>query len=90
MPHQPLEIRYASGEIARVGDRVDDNGQDAVVEEVHTESDDAEVVGEDGAPHPTVRQPGLSLLWDLGLPIFRPVTSKVWQGIKLKGRAGDE
>lgn len=89
MPQEPLEIRYASGEVARVGDRVDDNGQDAVVDEVLAESEDAHLVGEDGVAQPTVRQPGLSLLWNIGLPIFRPVTSKVWQGIKLKGRVGE-
>src|SRR4051812_46999327 len=36
------EIRYGSGEVARVGDRVDDNGEDAVVERIHLTAETAE------------------------------------------------
>src|SRR5262245_8193020 len=72
------EIRYASGDVARVGDRVDDNGQDAVVEEVLSTSEPAEVVGGDGVVKQITREPGLNLKWDIGLPIFRPISSEKW------------
>ena len=86
--HNATEIRYASGEVARVGDRVDDNGQDAIVERVHLTAETAELVGEDLVVKQVTQEPGLDLKWDIGLPVFRPVTSERWKGIKLKGRAG--
>jgi hypothetical protein len=86
--HHATEIRYSSGEVARVGDRVDDNGQDAVVEEVLSTSEPAEVVGEDGVMKQITREPGLNLKWDIGLQIFRPISSENWKGIKLKGHVG--
>jgi hypothetical protein len=89
MRGEAVEIRYASGEVARVGDRVEDDGQDAVVEDVYTRPEVAELMGEDGVVRKVVREPGLSLLWDLGLPVFRPVTSAMWRWIKFKGRAGE-
>jgi hypothetical protein len=88
MQHNAIEIKYASGEVARVGDRVDDNGQDAVVERVHSSPESAELVGEDLVVKQITQEPGLDLKWDIGLPVFRPISSEKWKGIKLKGRGG--
>lgn len=80
---QPTEIRYASGEIARVGDTVDDNGQEAIVEKVVLT---AEYLKIPSAKKET-NDPGLALKWKIGLPVFRPITSKKWSGVKLLKRA---
>ena len=86
---QTSKVRYSTGEIAQVGDRVIDNGQPAVVTEI--------VVGEPflstkmknaNLSFEAVQGTGLHLKYDIGLPVFRPVTSKHWAGVKFVSRGG--
>lgn len=78
MPHDLLEIRYSTGEIAQTGDRVIDNGFSAVVKEVVLTAEAMEFLGTDA--------PGLLLDWEIGLPVFRPVTSEAWGEITFVSR----
>lgn len=72
-PHVLSEIRYGTGETVQVGDYVNDNGFDAIVEKVVLTAEDIAFLG--------ANAPGLVLKWDVGLPMWRPVTSEAWEGI---------
>lgn len=71
-------LRYESGEVIRVGDHVLDNDQHAVVEEVVLTIEDMSNIG--------ASEFGISLRWDNGLPIYRPISSKYWETIRLLNR----
>ena len=73
-------IRYATGEIAEVGDRVTDDAWDAVVEYVITSADDIASWGLDG--------PGLMLNTKEAGFVFYSYLDGLWDEIVFKGRAG--
>ena len=80
MPDDERVIRYATGEEARVGDRVDqDVWPHAVVVEVIASADDVARWG--------VGEPGLMINSAEGGWVFEPRSSIVWDTLVLKSRS---
>jgi hypothetical protein len=79
MKQKPHEIRYATGEVAKVGDRVDEDGWDAVVEDVIAAPEDMARWGLD--------EPGLMLKSQEGGLVFEPCDSGSWHALEFRSRA---
>jgi hypothetical protein len=79
MPHEVPEVRYATGEVARVGDRVDFDGWAAVVNDVIASTEDKARWG--------VKEPGLMLeTTEAGL-VFETCSSIAWDALVFQGRS---
>jgi hypothetical protein len=79
MDETPPVIRYATGEIAQVGDRVDFDGSAVVVEDVVASSDDLARWGLD--------EPGLMFAGEKVGLVFESSESCCWDSIVFLGRA---
>jgi hypothetical protein len=79
MVHEPTEIRYANGDVAQVGDRVDNDGWKSVVEDVIVTNERMAFWG--------LNEPGLMLKCDEAGLVFEPCSSVAWDAIVLEGRA---
>ncbi|HEV3006437.1 MAG TPA: hypothetical protein VGX78_18345 [Pirellulales bacterium] len=75
----PDTLRYASGEMACVGDHVLDDVWTAVVEEVITSPEDM--------ARWSVHEAGLMLKTEAAGLVFEPCSSIAWDAIVLVGRA---
>lgn len=73
------EIRYATGEVAMVGDRVLNDVWKSVVEEVIASDEDIATWGLD--------KPGLMLRCEEAGFVFEPYGSECWDAIVFEGRA---
>lgn len=73
------EIRYASGEIAMVGDRVLNDVWKSVVEEVIASAEEIAKWG--------LEEPGLMLRCKEAGLVFEPFGSDTWDAIVFEGRA---
>ena len=74
----PDAICYATGETAHVGDRLDDDGLTATVEEVILSPDDAARWG--------LNKRGLMLKTEKAGLVFEPYPSDTWDSIIFLGR----
>jgi hypothetical protein len=77
-------VRYATGETARSGDRVIDNGIPAVVERiaVYTKAEHPTLMTLKGEiPNQFADVPCLDLMLDVGVPMIRPSTSRHWNRV---------
>ena len=72
-------MHYATGEIVCVGDRVDDDGWAAIVEEVVSSPEEMARWG--------VQEPGVMLKTEAAGLVFELCSSIAWDAIVLKGRA---
>jgi hypothetical protein len=79
MPHEVTEVRYARGEIARIGDRVDNDGSKCVVDDVVATSERMAFWG--------LNERGLMLKCKEAGLVFVPCSSIAWDAIVLESRA---
>ncbi len=78
MPYEPTKVRYATGEVAVVGDRVINDVWESVVDVIDT-SQRMAFWGLD--------EPGLMLKCEEAGLVFEPCSSVAWDAIVSKGRA---
>ncbi|MDB5298314.1 MAG: hypothetical protein JWO31_4297 [Phycisphaerales bacterium] len=78
MPHELTELRYATGELAHRGDRVDNDGWKSVVDEVIATPEQTALWG--------LGEPGLMLKCKEAGLVFEPRSSMAWDAIVLEGR----
>jgi hypothetical protein len=79
MPHDVPEVRYATGEVARVGDRVDYDGWAAVVHDVIASAEDMASWG--------VKEPGLMLQTKEAGLVFEICSSIAWDALVFQSRS---
>lgn len=79
MPHKPTEVRYATGQVAQVGDRVDNDGWKSVVDDVIATPERMAFWG--------LSEPGLMLKCNEAGLVFEPCSSVTWDAIVFEGRA---
>jgi hypothetical protein len=81
MADEQLEavIRYATGEVARIGDRVIDDEWPAIVVDVVASTSAMAIWG--------LHERGLMLSTDAAGLVFEPCSSVTWSAIDFKGRA---
>jgi hypothetical protein len=78
MTSEPHEVRYSSGQLAMVGDRVIDDVWQATVEAV--------VVSPAQMAEWGVHEPGLMLITDGAGRVFEPCSSVGWSAVELQSR----
>jgi hypothetical protein len=79
MPPEEPSVRYATGEVARIGDRVNNDGWSSVVEDVIVTPERQSFWG--------VSEAGLMLKCvEAGL-VFEPCSSSSWDAILFESRA---
>jgi hypothetical protein len=79
MPHEQTEVRYATGEVAEVGDRVINDVWESIVDDVIDTSQRMAFWGLD--------EPGLMLECKEAGLVFEPCSSIAWDAIVFQGRA---
>ncbi len=78
MPHEQTEIRYSTGEVAQIGDRVDNDGWKSVVYEVIATSE--QMASWD------IDEPGLMLSCEEAGMVFEPCSLIDWSTFVFLGR----
>lgn len=73
------EVLYATGEVAKIGDHVDNDGWDSVVEDV--------IITPDRMAFWGLKKPGLMLKCEEAGLVFEPCSSTSWNAIIFKSRA---